>query len=285
MTHTANKIQTIAIKHRSDADKRILLWREKIVDYIKLHFPYVEYVDSLKADAIIILGGDGSILEIAKQCISHNPFIFGLNLGHVGFLASVRDENDFEKGIHRLLSGNFSASNRSLINVSLVRGGNVLCVTECLNDVFIKSLAGMCELSLSIDDTAVQRIRGTGVLVSTPTGSTAFNLSAHGPIVMPTLRCMIITELLDHDIPTPSVIVDNHQEIKIKIISFRKSGDFVLKKGGNDVDVVLSADSTDVYPMEVGDEIIIRTSQKTVSIVELESGYFLKSIQEKFSFK
>jgi NAD+ kinase len=278
-------IERIAVIHRPDAGGDVLAWKDRVYGFVTSHFPKASITNPEDAQVVIVLGGDGSILEVAKRYSENNPLIFGLNMGHVGFLASVRNEVDFEAGISKLLTGHFHVSKRSMIRTSLIRRGVTLCTTECLNDVFVKSLAGMCELSISIDGTDVQRVRGTGVLVSTPTGSTAFNLSAHGPIIMPTIRCMAMTELLDHDIPTPSVIVDGDQELRIKILSFRKSNTFVLKNNNEPVDVILSADSADVYPLEVEDEVLVSMSDKTVSIVELEDGYFVKSLREKFSFK
>ena len=122
-------------------------------------------------------------------------------------------------------------------------------------------------------------------MVSTATGSTAYNLSAHGPIVMPDIKCIIITELSDHSIPSPSVVVKYDNAINVKIISFRKTGVLSLSKSGQKLDVVLMADGESPFPLEEHDEVIIQSSPHLIKFAELEKNYFFKSLQEQFGFK
>ncbi len=143
----------------------------------------------------------------------------------------------------------------------------------------------MVEIEVSIDDHVVQYIRGSGVLVATATGSTAYNLSAHGPIVMPDIKCMVLTELMDHNIPTPSMVIKRDREVELKITDFRKRKIFKMAKTNEDADVVVTADGEKVCPLEVGDIIKVRRAPGLVKFAEFERGYFFKSLHEKFAFR
>ena len=143
----------------------------------------------------------------------------------------------------------------------------------------------MVELEVTVQGYPIQYVHGTGVLIATATGSTAYNLSAHGPIVMPDIECLIITELLDHNIPTPSVVIKPDQEIVIRVLDFRKQGNLSLAKTNEKIDVVLSADGNHLFPLEPGDKIFIHRSPNLVKFAEFEKNYFFKSLQEKFAFK
>src|SRR3989338_10257712 len=107
-----------------------------------------------------------------------------------------------------------------MMTAQVKRKNKVIFKAEALNEVVIKNPLGMVKLEARIADHPVKYIQGTGILVSTATGSTAYNLSAHGPIVMPDIKCFIITEVLDHSIPSPSIIVKHSNPIGIKVISF-----------------------------------------------------------------
>ncbi|MFA5091749.1 MAG: hypothetical protein WC483_04140 [Candidatus Paceibacterota bacterium] len=155
---------------------------------------------------------------------------------------------------------------------------------DVLNEVAVQNLVGMVKAEVKINDLAFQNIFGTGVLISTPTGSTAYNLSAHGPIVMPNLECLILTELMDHNIPTPSLVVGKNEKISIEIVDFRIKEAFQLKQGLQNIncDVVLISDGSKIYTLRKRDKIIITNNHKKIYFGELEKNYFLSSLKEKF---
>ena len=121
--------------------------------------------------------------------------------------------------------------------------------------------------------------------MATATGSTAQNLSAHGPIVMPSIECLILTELFDHNIPTPSIVIDQDKSVTLKILNFRKRGVLTIKKTGKPADVLLVSGDSTIFPLNKGDVIKIRRSHRLVKFAELEKNYFFKSLQEKFAFR
>ena len=277
-----SQIKTFHVFYRP-GNKRALVWAKKINALIKKSFPRLKE-NLKKPDIVIVLGGDGTILEAARKYHELGSIILGLNLGYVGFLASVRDEKGFIKALNDFFSGKYGIIERMMLSAQVVRKGKTVFSAEALNEVVIKNPLGMVELQAKISGHPVKHIRGTGLLVSTATGSTAYNLSAHGPIIMPDIKCIIITELLDHSIPSPSVVVKYNNEVIVKIVSYRKTGVLSLTKNKQKVDVLMMADGESIFPLEEKDEINIKSSPHLVKFAELEKNYFFKSLQEKFGF-
>lgn len=277
------EINRISFFYRAD-NPPASSWEKKIKAWLKRKYPAIRLVKN-NPQALIVLGGDGTILEAARKYMKINPIIFGLNLGHVGFLASARKPKKFLPSLDNFLKGNYWIVNRMMMNAAVYRKGKQIFATSSLNDVAIQNPLGMVEIEASIEDHPFQYIHGTGALISTATGSTAYNLSAHGPIVMPDLNCFILTELLDHNIPTPSLVIKQDKKISLKIISFRKRGLLSIANTHEKVDVILAADSENIFPLEEGDVVNISRSPRLVRFGEIEKNYFLKSLQEKFAFK
>ncbi|MBI4991714.1 MAG: NAD(+)/NADH kinase [Candidatus Harrisonbacteria bacterium] len=263
---------------------KIAAWEKKICAWLKQKYPQVKLTEK-KPQALIVLGGDGTILEAARRYLSQNPLVVGLNLGHIGFLASVRKPKDFLSGLNLLIKGKYRITERMMLAAEVKRKNKIILKTYSLNDIAVQSLLGVAEMEVGIDHQPVQYIRGTGVLVATATGSTAYNLSAHGPIVMPDIKCFIVTELMDHNVPTPSIVVKRNREIYIKISDFRERGVLSITKTGEKVDVILSSDCESAFPIKIGDEITIRRSPRLVRFAEFEPHYFFRSLQEKFAFR
>jgi NAD+ kinase len=208
-------------------------------------------------------------------------------LGNVGFLTSEREEKNFVKSVKKFLNGEFFISERNLIKVEVVRNGKIVFKDDVMNEVAIQNLVGMVKLDVRIDDFQFQNIFGTGVLVSTPTGSTAYNLSAHGPIVMPNIECLILTELMDHNIPTPSLVISKDKTILIEVVDFRRKELFQVKNGEIMIgsDVLLISDGINLFSLIKGDKILIKNNTKKIHLIELEKNYFLSSLKDKFYYK
>ncbi len=254
-----------------------------IKNFISKKYPNI-IIDNKRPDIIFVLGGDGAMIKAIKSFNYIHSLFFGLNLGNVGFLTSIRSANKFLEGVDKLLSGNYFVSSRNLIKVEVWRNKQMVFKDDVLNEVAIQNLVGMVKAEVKINDLLFQNIFGTGVLIATPTGSTAYNLSAHGPIVMPNLECLILTELMDHNIPTPSLVVAKNEKITIDIIDFRVKEVFQLKQGFqiDKCDVVLVSDGLKIFALNKGDKIVITNNHKKVYFGELEKNYFLSSLKEKF---
>jgi NAD+ kinase len=144
---------------------------------------------------------------------------------------------------------------------------------------------GMVEMEVLIDKYPIQFIRGSGAIVSTATGSTGYNLSAHGPIVSPDIQCLIVTELLDHNTPTPSIVVKPTHKVDLKIKDFRARNILAISGKKEKFDVLLSVDGNAIFPLKKDDVVRVSGSALPVVFAELEKDYFFKSLQEKFSFE
>lgn len=280
-------IRTVGFFHRLE-NKEAVAWIKKISRWIQKHRPEIKITEK-KPDCLVVLGGDGSFLAAARKYQSNplgqgGPVILGLNLGRVGFLASIRKPKEFLKGLDQFLKSNYNVTERMMLEATVIRKRKIVWRAYSLNDVVAHNLLGVSEIEVSIEHHPIQYIRGTGVMVATATGSTAYNLSAHGPIVMPSIKCLIVNELLDHNIPTPSIVVESTKKIRIKIIDFRKHGLLALAKNKKPVDMVLSSDGDSIFPLAEGDVVTVKSSPRLVRFAELEKNYFLKSLQEKFSF-
>ncbi|KKT41125.1 hypothetical protein A2W54_03805 [Candidatus Giovannonibacteria bacterium RIFCSPHIGHO2_02_43_13] len=277
-------LKRVSIYFRND-NPRSVLWGGKITKWINANYPKV-LLSAKKPQVVIAAGGDGTLLEAAQKFKNPNPAIFGLNTGHVGFLASVRDEKDFFKALRKLFKGEYRVSKKMMIKAEVWRRGRKILDTNALNEISIQNPLGMVELEVAIDGHPFQYIHGTGVMVATATGSTAYNLSAHGPIIMPDIKCMVLTEIMDHNIPTPSIVIKRDREVEIKVLDFRKRGLIKIAKTGVPADVLITADiGESLMALEKGDVIKIKRTPLLVKFAELERGYFFKSLQEKFGFR
>lgn len=277
------RLMTIGFFARSD-NKKARLWEARIRKFLAKKYSWARIVEK-NPRVLIVLGGDGAILEAARKYQNGGSLILGLNLGRVGFLASCRDPKKFLASIAQVLAGKHRVAKRMMLASRVIRRGKTIFSAASLNDVAIQNPLGVVEIEVSIDGHTFQYIRGTGLLVSTATGSTAYNLSAHGPIVMPDIKCFVITELLDHSIPTPSIVIKRNKEIVIKILDFRTRGILSVAKTGEPADVLLVSDSDLVCALEKGDRVLVSRSPRLVKFAEIEKGYFFKSLQEKFAFR
>lgn len=285
----------VAFYYHGD-NPRALVWYKKIQSWIKRHFPrittfpVVAHASSLTSKKqkppklVVVLGGDGAILEAVQTYYRYNPLFIGLNLGHVGFLSSVRKEKDFLQGLAQIFKGKYHIIPRMMLKIQLIREGKTIFSSYALNDIAVQNLYGIVNIGISVDSHPIQRIRGTGVLVSTATGSTAYNLSAHGPIVMPDIKCMIITELLDHNLPTPSLIIKRNRVIELSIDHFRAHNRFKITGTNEEADVILAVDAEEILALRKGDRIHIQKSDRLVRFAELEKNYFFKSLHDTFLF-
>jgi len=280
----ASHIKNVSFYYRSD-NTPAEYWAEKLRKWIKSKHSDVQLNDK-KPELLIVMGGDGTVLEAAKAYGSKsNPLILGLNLGHVGFLTSVREPKNFLPALDKFFRNKYSVVERMVLSVSVIRNGKNIFTSEALNEAVIHNLLGMVDVDVQIDGTVIKELRGSGVMVSTATGSTAYNLSAHGPIVEPDIKCIILTELLSHDVPSPSIVFKYSKELHFKIKSFRKRGLVSINGSKDKADVILMTDGDKLFPLEEKDTIVVKNSSHLVRFVEFEKNYFFKSLKEKFSIK
>ena len=172
-----------------------------------------------EADLIIVVGGDGSLLSAARTLASYETPVLGINRGRLGFLTDITPD-EMAQRIPEVLDGKFERESRFLLDADVRRDGHVMGRADALNDVVVNSgtSAQMIEFELYINDTFVYRQRADGLIVSTPTGSTAYSLSGGGPIMHPTLDAMVLVPMFPHALSSRPIVVDGDSEIRVDIL-------------------------------------------------------------------
>lgn len=259
-------------------------WQTKIVAWLREQHPDV-VLDAGAPEALIVLGGDGTIMEAARKYACANIVLVGINLGQLGFLASVDDPKNFPTMLDKFFAGDFESHPGMIIQAQVVRSGKTIFSADAFNEVVVQNPLGLVEIAVHIAGEVIEEIRGSGVLVATPSGSTAYNLSAHGPVIVPNIQCLVVTELFDHDLPTPSLVVPLSEEITLDIKNFREHKLLELKSTNESADVLLIADGTPVYVLQRGDVVRVTQAPSSFTLAVLERNHFFKSLRSKFSFK
>jgi NAD+ kinase len=173
-----------------------------------------------RADLVIVVGGDGSLLSAARTLAKFSIPVLGVNRGRLGFITDITPD-DIAEQIPEVLDGRFDAESRFLLGAEIRRAGRVVGHGDALNDVVVNSgtSAQMIEYELYIDDTFVYRQRADGLIVSTPTGSTAYSLSGGGPIMHPALNAVVLVPMFPHALSSRPIVVDGDSEIRLDILA------------------------------------------------------------------
>ncbi len=219
-------------------------------------------------DIVIAIGGDGTILKIAKEAAIHNCPVLGINAGHLGYLASLNRENI--DNVKRLTVGDYKIENRVMLKAQKYKNNLLIDSCECLNDAVISkdSLSNVIDIDLTIDNDTIN-YRADGIICATPTGSTAYSLSAGGPVVDPQMKCAVITPVCPHTLVTRSLIVDGNTPIKIKVCG----------SVGNIIN--LMCDGRKAFTVEPDSEIQISISDATAKFIKLNDISVYKVLSTK----
>lgn len=172
-----------------------------------------------EANLVIVVGGDGSLLSAARTLSRYDVPVLGVNRGRLGFLTDITPD-EIAIQVPAVLEGHYERESRFLLEAQVRRDGKVVGRSDALNDVVVNSgtSAQMIELELSINDTFVYRQRADGLIVSTPTGSTAYSLSGGGPIMHPTLDAVVLVPMYPHALSSRPIVVDGNSEIRIDVL-------------------------------------------------------------------
>jgi NAD+ kinase len=223
------------------------------------------------ADVIAVFGGDGTMLHAARLVAGRGTPIVGVNLGSLGFLTEVKLEDLFSM-FEALLSGAYHLEDRMMLDVEVLRGPESLGRYWALNDAVINkgAPARIIELEITVNDQLVSLARADGLIVSTPTGSTAYSLSAGGPILYPTLGACVITPICPHTLTNRPVVVPDSAVVQV-----------ALTRGS---DVMLTVDGQTGLPLEAGDRLLICKSSAVVRLVQPEGNTFFALLREKLKW-
>lgn len=222
-----------------------------------------------QADLLVCFGGDGTILHAARDATMHNVPILGVNLGSVGFMAELeRTELSLlgllGKGTHRM-------EERMMLDITVVRNNRIISENLALNDAVISngSMARVAELDVLADEELVTDFTGDGVIVATPTGSTAYSMSAGGPIVEPTSSCIIVTPVCAHQLSARAMVLGSERKVTVQVPRSTKKHLFLSVDGGKAV------------RLAGGDRVEICRSQRTTKLVRLSERSFYQIMRQK----
>src|SRR4029079_214172 len=172
-----------------------------------------------RADLAIVIGGDGTMLAAARHLVRHHVPLVGINQGRLGFMTDI-GLNDMQSGIGAILDGKYAIEERSLLEAEITRAGKSMLRTIALNEAVIGkgSQGRLIEFELRVDDEFVYRLRADGIIVATPTGSTAYALSAQGPILHPSVPALTLVPLNPHTLSARPVSVSDRCRIEIVMV-------------------------------------------------------------------
>ncbi len=225
------------------------------------------------ADAVICFGGDGTILHTAKAATKRGIPILGVNIGTMGFLAEL--ESAELSQLPKLATGDYRLDPRMMLDVTVQRDRDIIFHDICLNDVVVTkgAVARIVYLSVECDGVQALTCGGDGVIISTPSGSTAYNLSAGGPIVEPDARNMIITPICAHDICSRCVVTSDRRVITVRMIQNARRNAFLSVDGGK------------ALRLNMGDVVTIRKSKYETKLLKLNDHSFYDVVNAKFQRK
>ncbi|MFZ1979836.1 MAG: NAD(+)/NADH kinase [Smithella sp.] len=208
-----------------------------------------------KSQLIVVLGGDGTMLRTARYVAGHKVPILGINMGSLGYLTEV-NLNEMHSTLELVISGKFVAEKRMMLDASIKHGKTVTNVGTVLNDVVINrgSLSRMNELEMEVNGTYLTTYKGDGLIISTPTGSTAYSLSAGGPIVFPGNDLIIINPICPHTLTNRPIIFSHDSNLEITLWS-------------KDNGAMLTLDGQEAYRITSGDVVTLKKSKHATMLI------------------
>lgn len=233
-----------------------------------LHFYRLEK-ELPRADMIICFGGDGTILHMAKAATRYDLPILGVNIGTMGFMAEL--ESSELKELARLATGEYTIDHRMMLDVTVRRERDIIFHELCLNDVVVTkgAVARIVHLSVTCDGVEVMECGGDGVIIATPTGSTAYSLSAGGPIVEPEAHSILLTPICAHDMVSRCFVTSDKRVVTVELTRNARRNAFLSVDGGK------------ALKLNMGDVTMVRKSQKETKLIRLKNRSFYNVVNAK----
>lgn len=239
----------------------------KILDRPDLSLPLKRFPE--KVDLIFVLGGDGTLLGAARRFAPYDLPILGINVGHLGFLSEA-EPKDLKTAVYRVLHGDYVLEKRMMLEASVERDGKIVASSIALNDIDIgkRSLGRMVTISIFVDDMFVETYAGDGLIVSTPTGSTAYSLSCGGPIVSPHMNLLLLTPVCPHRLSSRPIIVAEDQVVRVVVAA-------------NHRDIGMTVDGQLGFPLNDRDTIIVKKSSFVTTLIKWKEREFFSVLRRK----
>ncbi|MFL6467068.1 MAG: NAD(+)/NADH kinase [Pyrinomonadaceae bacterium] len=224
------------------------------------------------ADLIAVLGGDGTMIATARMIGNREVLVIGVNYGSLGYLTDFRIEEMYS-ALESILEGNFEVDRRVLLDVEHRRGDELVATGRVLNDVVINkaALARIIEIEVRLNDLFVNSFRADGLIVATPTGSTAYNLSAGGPIVYPSMNAVVLTPICPFTLTNRPIVVPDRARIELQLMNENEG-------------VILTLDGQTGFPMQGGDTVVISKSDTTFNLVQPPNRNYFDVLRNKLKW-
>lgn len=224
------------------------------------------------ADLLIVLGGDGTLISAVRILEDKDTPVMGINLGRLGFLTDTKII-DFERKLKEIFRGNYKIEKRMKLHVDVLKNGENTFSTQVMNDVVINkgALARIIDIDVFVDELFMNRYRADGIIVATPTGSTAYTLAAGGPIVFPTLNSIIVTPICPHSLSHRPIVLNENSSIKLEISDLEDK-------------VFLTCDGQTGKKLEQGEKVIVRKSGSSANLIVTESYNYFSLLKEKLGW-
>ena len=222
------------------------------------------------ADMLICFGGDGTILHMAKAATRHGVPILGVNIGTMGFMAEL--ECAELQSLKRIANDDYTIDSRMMLDVIVRRDRDIIFHDICLNDAVITkgAVARIVHLAVECDGVQAMECNGDGVIVATPTGSTAYSLSAGGPIVEPDAHTILVTPICSHDVGSRCIVASEKRVISVTLTKNARRNAYLSVDGGR------------AFRMSMGDTAVIRKSDLATKLVRLKDRSFYDVVNMKF---
>ena len=225
------------------------------------------------ADLVIVVGGDGSILGVSRELAGSGVPVVGVNRGSLGFLAAIAP-GDIEEKFEQILSGDYSIEDHFLLEAQVFRDDVLVSSSTALNDVVVNpsSMSRMMEFDLLVNEEFVYNQRSDGIIVASPTGSTAYSLSAGGPIMHPRLDAVVVVPMFPHTLTSRPLVVSGDSTVMVRIIDAAEGAP------------QLSCDSQINLPLEVGDVVKVGKSEEPLNLLYPAGHSFYESCRSKLDW-
>ena len=223
-------------------------------------------------DLLIVLGGDGTILRALHRVRGEVPPIFGINVGSLGFLTGVHGE-EWPKAVESIAAGDFRLSARTMLRVELVRGGATVEAFTGLNDAVVSrgQHSQLIKVAVHIDDEELSVYHADGPIVATPTGSTAYSMSAGGPLLLPDSACFVITPICPHVLTNRSTVVSDHARLELRLV-------------GGGPGVTVNVDGQEIRDFGPGDVLRISRAAEKLRLATLPGRTFSGVLRDKLKW-
>jgi NAD+ kinase len=227
---------------------------------------------AISADLIVVLGGDGTMISTSRLIGDTDVLVLGINYGGLGYLTDFRIEEMFP-ALEAIIAGQYSIDRRMMLDAEHWSGSEKLSAGRVLNDVVINksALARIIDIEVKLNGLFVNTFRADGLIVSTPTGSTAYNLSAGGPIVFPSMKAVLLTPICPFTLTNRPLVIPDSDTIELSLMNDQEG-------------VVLSLDGQTGYPMKAADRVVIRKSTTTFNLVQPANRNYFDVLRDKLKW-